>query len=60
MSEYLSVINFVHIALMLGACISCYFWGKLNGAVNLAVELINHKIVTLEQLKKLDPDFDKE
>lgn len=60
MSEYLSVINFVHLALMLGACAGCYFWGKLNGAVNLAVELINHKLVTLEQLKKLDPDFDEE
>lgn len=45
-------LDFIHIALMVGACIACYIAGKINGAANLVAELVNDKIVTLDRLER--------
>lgn len=59
MSEYFTVANVVHLFLLVGACGLCYLWGKIQGAVELAIELINYKLITVEQLNQVNNDSDK-
>lgn len=60
MHELLTITNFLHLFLLLVSLGLCYFWGKLNGAVEVAVLLVENKLVTLEQLKKLEQKIDEE
>jgi hypothetical protein len=60
MFETFSLMDFIHIALMLGACISCYLAGKINGAANIISELVDDNIVTLERLERWANNKDNE
>jgi hypothetical protein len=47
------MLDFVHITLLVGACIACYVAGKVNGAAGFAMLLIDHKIINKSDLDKL-------
>jgi len=56
MHDALNLTNFIHLALLLGACVLCYMWGKISGAIDFALLLVDNKLITVEQIKKLEED----
>lgn len=50
----IQMLDFVHLALMLGACIFCYMSGKLSGAKNLANALLHYKILKVRDFQRLE------
>lgn len=47
------MLDFIHIALLLGACIACYVAGQVNGAAGFAKLLLENDMLKKEDLDKL-------
>ena len=58
MAEY-TVLDFLHIILLLFTCLSCYFAGKSNGAGEMCEVLLDEKIIKSSDLDKLHKKFGK-
>lgn len=53
-------LDFIQLALLVGACFACYIAGRINGAAGIVTELINDNIVTLERLERWANSKDSE
>lgn len=54
MFNFLSLIDFFQIGLLLVACYCCYLAGKFNGAINLVNHMLDNDIITEQDLDRLD------
>lgn len=53
------ILDIIQLALLLGACFSCYIWGRVNGSVDLMKIMVDNRIISNENLKRLDKVLDK-
>jgi len=54
------MLDIIHIALLLGACAACYIAGQVSGAAGLVKMLVEHKLLSKEDLEKLHSKLEKE
>lgn len=53
------ILDVIHLALLIGACFSCYMWGRVNGSVDLMKLMVDNRIISAENLKRLDKVLEK-
>jgi len=56
--EY-TILDFLHIILLLGSCASCYIAGKSKGAGEMCEMLLDEKIIKSADLDKLSKKYEK-
>lgn len=54
-----SVLDLIHLGLLLGACFSCYICGRVNASVDLMKVMVDNRIISAENLKRLDKILNK-
>lgn len=55
-----SILDFFHIALLLATCFACYVAGRINGASNMVIAMLDYKILTEKDLDKLQKRMEEE
>ena len=58
MAEY-TVLDFLHILLLLMSCASCYMAGKSKGAGEMCEMLLDERIIKSADLDKLNRKYNK-